>query len=34
LMAMMQAQITKAREERLAAYLRRGRFGEGEEISN
>jgi multimeric flavodoxin WrbA len=34
LMAMMQAQITKAREERLAAYLRRGRFGEGEEISS
>lgn len=28
------SQITKAREERLAAYLRRGRFGEGEEISS
>jgi multimeric flavodoxin WrbA len=33
LMAMGQARIVKAREERLAAYLRRGRLGRGEEIS-
>jgi multimeric flavodoxin WrbA len=34
LMATKQAQIAKAREERLDAYLRRGRMGEGEEISS
>jgi hypothetical protein len=34
LMATGQARIAKAREERLAAYLRRGRLGEGEEISS
>jgi len=34
LMATRQAQIAKAREERLAAFLRRGRLGEGEEISS
>ena len=33
LIAIKQMQIAKAREERLAAYLRRGRLGEGEEIS-
>ena len=34
LMATGQARIAKAREERLAAYLRRGRLGAGEEISS
>ena len=34
LIAHNQAQIAKAREERLAAYLRRGRLGEGKEISS
>jgi len=34
LVATKQAQIAKAREERLAAYLRGGRLGEGEEISS
>ncbi len=34
LMATKQAQIAKAREERLAVYLRRGRLGTGEEISS
>jgi len=34
LIATNQARIAKAREERLAAYLRRGRLGEGEEISS
>jgi len=34
LMATNQARIAKAREERLAAYLRRGRLGEGKEISS
>lgn len=34
LMATGQARIAKAREERLAAYLRRGRLGEGEETSS
>jgi hypothetical protein len=34
LTATKQAQIAKAREERLAAYLRRGRLGEGKEISS
>ena len=34
LVATKQAQIAKAREERLAAYLRRGRLGEGKEISS
>ena len=34
LVAMKQAQTARAREERLAAYLRRGRLGEGREISS
>ena len=34
LIATKQAQIAKAREERLNAYLRRGRLGEGKEISS
>jgi multimeric flavodoxin WrbA len=34
LTATKQAQIAKAREERLAAYLQRGRLGEGQEISS
>ncbi|MBA4380670.1 MAG: hypothetical protein C0393_08365 [Anaerolinea sp.] len=34
LMAMGQARIVKAREQRLAAYLRRGRLGKGEEVSS
>jgi hypothetical protein len=34
LTATNQARIAKAREERLAAYLRRGRLGEGKEISS
>jgi len=34
LMATKQAQVAKAREERLAAYLRHGRLGEGEDISS
>lgn len=33
LIATQQTRIAKAREERLATYLRRGRLGEGEEIS-
>ncbi len=33
LLATKQAQIARAREERLAAYRRRGRLGEGKEIS-
>jgi hypothetical protein len=34
LTATKQAQTAKAREERLTAYLRRGRLGEGKEISS
>jgi hypothetical protein len=34
LVATNQARIAKAREVRLAAYLRRGRLGEGKEISS
>jgi len=34
LIATKQAQIAKAREERLNAYLRRGRLGEGKELSS
>jgi len=34
LMASLKARLAKEREERLAAYLRSSRLGEGEEVSS